>query len=55
MAVLVPITEYNRTRETLDRFEDYLLGLLAKEREQHSKRKNFLTLEELEKRVGLRR
>ena len=55
MAVLVPITDYNRTRETLDRLEDCLMGLLAKEREQRSKRKDFLTLEELEKRVGLRR
>ena len=54
MAVLVPIEQYERTEATLDRLEDYLLGLLAKEREQRSPRKAYLTLEELERRVGLR-
>ena len=55
MAVLMPIAEYTRTRETLDHFEDYLLGLLAKEREQRVPRKDYLTLEALERKVGLRR
>ena len=55
MAVLVPIDEYERTHDALDAVEDCLLGLLAKEREQRSKRKDYLTLEELERRVGLRR
>lgn len=55
MAVLVPITEYRRTQETLERLEEYLLGLLAKERERRSKPTSYLTLEELEKRVGLHR
>ena len=54
MAVLVPIEQYDRTENTLDALEDYLLGLLAKEREQRSRRKDYLTLEELERRVGLR-
>ena len=55
MAVLVPIEQYDRTEEALELFEDTILGLLAKEREQRSRRKDYLTLEELEKRVGLRR
>ena len=55
IAVLVPIAQYERTEEALDQIEDYILGLLAKEREQRSHRKDFLTLEELERRVGLRR
>ena len=54
MAVLVPIEQYDKTEEALDLLEDHLLGLLAKEREQHSRRKDTLTLEELERRVGLR-
>ena len=54
IAVLVPIERYERTENTLDLLEDTILGLLAKEREQRSRRKNVLTLEELEKRVGLR-
>ena len=54
MAVLVPIEQYDKTEEALDLLEDHLLGLLAQEREQHSRRKDTLTLEELERRVGLR-
>ena len=54
IAVLVPIEQYDRTEEALNALEDYLLGLLAKEREQRSRRKDYLTLEELERRVGLR-
>ena len=54
MAVLVPIEQYDRTEDALDAIEDYLLGLLAKEREQRSRRKDYLTLEELERRVSLR-
>ena len=54
IAVLVPIEQYDRTEDTLDLLEDTILGLLAKEREQRSRRKDVLTLEELEKRVGLR-
>lgn len=55
VAVLVPIEQYDRTEETLDFLEDHLLGLLAKEREHHTQRAKYLTLEELEKRVGIRR
>jgi prevent-host-death family protein len=55
MAVLVPIGQYERTQDMLDRLEDHLLGLLAKEREQRSGRKDYLTLEELERKIGLRR
>ena len=54
VAVLVSIGQYERTEETLEALEDYILGLLAKERERRSPRKDYLTLEELERRVGLR-
>lgn len=54
VAVLVSIGQYERTEETLEALEDYILGLLAKERERRSHRKDYLTLEELERRVGLR-
>ena len=54
MAVLVPIEHYDRTEALLDLLEDTILGLLAKDREQRSRRKDYLTLEELERRVGLR-
>jgi prevent-host-death family protein len=54
MAVLVSIEQYDRTEGILDALEDSVLGLLAKEREQHSSRTHYLSLEELERRVGLR-
>jgi len=54
MAVLIPIEQYDRTEETLDLFEETILGLLAKARERGSRRRDYLTLEELERRVGLR-
>ena len=55
IAVLVPIARYDRTEETLDLLEDYILGLLAKERLERSGRKDYLSLQELERRVGLRK
>ena len=54
MAVLVSIEQYDRTEGILDVLEDSILGLLAKEREQRSPRPHYLSLEELERRVGLR-
>ncbi|MBI4323192.1 MAG: type II toxin-antitoxin system Phd/YefM family antitoxin [Candidatus Omnitrophica bacterium] len=54
MAVLVSIEQYDRTEGILDALEDSVLGLLAKEREQRSARTHYLSLEELERRVGLR-
>ena len=40
-----------KTETVLDQFEDHLLGLLAKAREQQSRVRNYLTFEELEQRV----
>ena len=54
IAVLVPIQQYERTEATLDALEDQLLGLLAKERERRHPVTSYLSLEELERRVGLR-
>lgn len=54
MAVLVPIAQYERTEELLETVEDLVLGVLAKARDQRSHRKSYITLEELERRVGLR-
>ncbi len=55
VAMLVSIDQYDRTEETLNLLEDYLLGLMAKEREQSARAKAYLTLDELERRVGLKR
>ena len=54
IAVLIPIERYERTEHTLDLLEETILGLLAKERDQRSRRKDYFTLDELERRVSLR-
>lgn len=54
LAVIVPIDQYERTEEMLDAIEEHLLGLLAKERERRGAHPNYLALEELERRIGLR-
>lgn len=54
MVVLVPIEQYDRTQEVLETIEDSVLGMLAKERERHGSRTSYLSLEELERRVGIR-
>ena len=43
-----------KNQSLLLELEDYVLGFLAKEREQRSGRKDYLSLAELEQRVGLR-
>ncbi len=53
-AVLVSIEQYERTEEVLEYLEDTVLGLLAKEREHRTPHARYLSLEELERRVGLR-
>ena len=54
MVVLVPIEQYDRTQLLLDTIEEYVLGLIAKERKRHATKKDYIPLEELERRVGLR-
>ncbi|MBI4597488.1 MAG: type II toxin-antitoxin system Phd/YefM family antitoxin [Candidatus Omnitrophica bacterium] len=54
MAVLLPIEQYERTEGLLDLVEDTILGLLAKERVRRARPKDYISLEELERRVGLR-
>ena len=51
VAVLVPIERYDRTEETLDLLEDYLLGLLARERLERSGNKHYISLSDLEQRI----
>ena len=53
-AVLVPIERYEKMEEILEMVEDRALGYVAREREGTSKPKDYLTLEQAEKKVGLR-
>lgn len=53
-AVLVPIEKYEKMEEVLERLEDRALGYIAQEREKKTKDKDYLPLDEAEKKVGLR-
>jgi len=53
VGVIVDYEEYKKMEEVIDSLEDYVLGHLAKERAQR-KGKKLITLEEAEKRLGLR-
>ncbi len=53
VGVIVDYEEYKKMEEVIDSLEDYVLGHLAKERAQR-KGKKLITLEEAEKKLGLR-
>ena len=46
IAVLVAIDKYNAMEELLDKFEDFELANMAKQREKKSSRKDYIALEE---------
>ncbi len=53
VGVIVDYEEFKEMEEIIDTLEDYVLGYLAKERAQR-KGKKLITLEEVEKRLGLK-
>jgi prevent-host-death family protein len=53
VGVIVDYDEYKKMEEIIENLEDYILGHLAKERAQR-KDKKLITLEEAEKRLGLK-
>jgi prevent-host-death family protein len=53
VGVIVDYEEFKEMEEIIDILEDYVLGYLAKERAQR-KDKKLITLEEAEKRLGLK-
>ncbi len=53
VGVIVDYEEFKEMEEIIDTLEDYVLGYLAKERAQR-KGKKLITLEEAEKRLGLK-
>lgn len=53
VGIILDYDEYQKIRETLDKVEDLALGLEARKR-MARKGKKLLTLEEAEKRVGIR-
>ena len=55
VAVIMPIEEYTQMEKLLDHIEDTVLGYIAQEREKHSDIKDYIPLEEMEKRIGLKK
>ncbi len=55
VAVIVPIAEYEKMEKLLDEIEDTVLGHMALEREKNTDIKDYIPLEEMEKRLGLKK
>ena len=53
-AVLVPIEKYRKIEAILEEIEDRALGYAAREREKSGREKDYLSLEQVEKKLGLR-
>jgi len=51
VAALVSIEKYNEMERMLDTFEDIALGYLSRERETGSKTSDYITIEQVEKRL----
>ncbi|MBI2083769.1 MAG: type II toxin-antitoxin system Phd/YefM family antitoxin [Deltaproteobacteria bacterium] len=54
-AVLVPIEKFEKMEELLEMVEDRTLGYIAQERDKKGKEKDYLSLDEAEKKVGLKK
>jgi len=54
VAVLVPLDQYEQMEQLYERVEDMVLGYMARERDKNTKTGDYLTLDEAERKVGLR-
>jgi prevent-host-death family protein len=54
VAVLIPMEEYEEMGRLLEMVEDYVLGMLAQERDKKHKNPKWVSIEEALKRVGLK-
>lgn len=54
VAVLVPIEKYKEMEDFIDKVEDAVLGYVAQERDKKISLKNYISLDEAEKKVGLK-
>ena len=55
IGVLLSTKQYEEMEEMLDMAEDIALGYMAKERDIKKPAKKYLTLEEVEKKIGVRK
>lgn len=54
LAVLVPIDKYKKIEALLEEIEDRTLGYVARGREKRARERDYLSLDQLEKKLGLR-
>lgn len=52
LAMIVPIEKYAKMEELIEAFEDYGLGLEARERDSKSSKADYLGLEAVEKKIA---
>jgi len=52
-AVLTDFEQYQEKEDMIDTFEDLVLGYLAKERDKKSSKKDFISSEDVEKKLGI--
>lgn len=53
IAVIMTFNQYKKNRERTEELEDLVLGYIAKEREENSSEKDYITFEEAAKKLGL--
>lgn len=53
IAVLQEFQEYEEKEKLIDEFEDFILGKLAKERKESSKETDYISQEEMIKKLGI--
>jgi len=54
VAVIEDFEQYKEKEEFIDSFEDLVLGYLAKERDSKSKKSDYLSEEEVNKKLGIK-
>ena len=54
LAVLVPIEKYQKIEALLEEIEDRALGYVARERDRNSRQRDYLSLDQIEKKLGFR-
>jgi len=53
IAVIMTFNQYKKNRDRTDELEDLVLGYVAKERDENSTEKDYISLEESAKKLGI--
>ncbi|MFA6024657.1 MAG: hypothetical protein WC777_05690 [Candidatus Gracilibacteria bacterium] len=53
IAVIMTFDQYKKNRDRTEELEDLILGYMAKERDEKSTKKDYISLEEAAKKLGI--